>query len=99
MFLGSIFNAADVTKLNRRTIDVRDHQVVKLARVGKSSEGSQCQLFFAGGYISTRHISILTFESLPDEDLAEEPFGSYQVTEEVSFERGLILSVSSEGNR
>jgi len=40
-----------------------------------------------------------TFESLPDEDLAEEPFGSYQVTEEVSFERGLILSVSSEGNR
>ena len=66
-------------RLDGRAVDVRDDEIVKLSRIGKSSERAKRQLFFSGGYVSTGHVGVLTFERLPDlrdRDLVSgEPFG------------------------
>src|SRR5215212_1630511 len=66
LFLRSVFNAANIAKLNGSTVNVGNDQLVKLAWIGKSSERTKRQFLFAGGYISAGHVSILAFESLPD---------------------------------
>src|SRR5215217_7718909 len=59
LFLRSVFNAANIAKLNGSTVDVGNDEVVKLARVGKSSECTKRQFLLAGGYISAGHVGIL----------------------------------------
>ena len=64
LFLCSVFNATDVAKLDGRAVHIRDDEIVKLARVGKSSERAKRELFFAGSDVSAGHVCVLTFERL-----------------------------------
>ena len=64
LFFGSVFDAADVTDLHRRAVDICDHQLFHLARLSKSPERAQNQFALAGLDVAARHIGILPDQSI-----------------------------------
>src|SRR5205823_5773811 len=64
LLLGSVLDSADVAKLDRRALDVCHDQLFHLARIRITPEGPQNQFALVGFDITSRHIGVLTLQSI-----------------------------------
>ena len=79
LFFRAIFHAANIPNFHWSAIDVGDHQLLHLARIGVASEGAQNQFALSRLDISARNICVLTLQSvahLSNRNLVSgQPFG------------------------
>ena len=58
----AVFDPADIAQTHRRTVHVRDHQFVELARISETAEGAQRELFFVSGYVAAGNVGVLVLQ-------------------------------------